>query len=143
MLKAIGCLPLAIHVAGRLLTERHAIGVPDFVSKILKDVEKKVLAGDQPVNIPLGGLQLAERWTINELFAKSTDRLDAVDRERFRVLGTYDRRTKLTLEKMARLWNTDDPLPTALAFASLGLVQPTDGGTFELHELIAAHAASL
>jgi NB-ARC domain len=134
------CLPLALHVAGRLLNEEAKMGldVIDLITGIRRDAklldEHAPLDRAEGVTIP----------TVDVLFRRSTDRLDIVTRECFAYLGAFaPKPATFDAAAMRAVWMVDDPKPIIRKLVGHGLLVPIGAGRFQIHALLVQHARSL
>lgn len=135
-------LPLAIHVAGRLLHREIRLGWS--VSDLLVELHEGAnLLMAQPPSDMLGvGRDISP--TVATLLRRSTDALDADMRDRFALLGLFvPKPATFDLEAMAALWDVPDPKPYARRLVDHGLLEPVSGGRFQMHALLVLHARSL
>ena len=140
LVRDLECLPLALHVAGRLLKEEARLGldVNDLITGIRTDA--KLL--DEPA--PLDRAEGATLPTVDVLFRRSTDRLDPVTRECFAYLGVFaPKPATFDLEAMKAVWMVDDPKPIIRKLVGYGLLEPVGTGRFQMHALLVQHAGSL
>lgn len=140
VVRALGCLPLAIHVAGRLLAAelRYGWGVRD----LLEDLKTGTSILDKAP--PEDRLDCETAPTVAALLQKSTDRLDAAARECYAILGVFPPKpATFDLPALKAAWNLEDPKPIARNLASRGLLEPLGQGQFQMHALLVAHARSL
>jgi hypothetical protein len=141
LIRDLECLPLALHVAGRLLAAEARMGwsVHDLLGR-LRDgaavIEAKAPADRADVEtqtIP----------TVAALLQQSTDALDDRMRGCFAFLGAFaPKPATFDLDAMRAVWQVDDPKPIVRELASRGLVEPV-AGRFQMHALLVAHARSL
>jgi hypothetical protein len=133
-------LPLALHVAARLLRKRFSRGLE--VQSLLEDVRKgsAVIKADAPSdraeegNIP----------TVKALLQKSTDMLSDQARECFAFLGAFaPKPATFDLVAMKAVWDVDGPIPIVEDLMDYGLLEPVGNGRFQMHALLVAHAISL
>ena len=135
-------LPLAIHVAGRLLHSEARLG---WGIRELLD-ELRTGAGLLQAQAPseMLGARRDTSPTIAALLKRSTDLLDAETRRRFAYLGLFvPKPATFDLEAMAIAWDVNDPKPIARALVNRGLLEPMNGGRFQMHALLVLHAQSL
>ena len=135
-------LPLAIHVAGRLLHSEARLGwgVRDLLSELRTGVG--LLQAQIPSDM-LGALRDTS-LTVAALLKRSTDLLDPETRRRFAFLGLFvPKPATFDLEAMAVAWDVTDPKPIARALVNRGLLEPISGGRFQLHAVLVLHARSL
>lgn len=142
MARDLQCLPLALHVAGRLLqAEATAVwGVEDLLVELRDGA--RVLREEAPRDmVPLASETIP---TVAALLAKSTRVLDPELRDHFAVLGEFvPKPATFELRAMKALWLIDDPKPTAAELVKRGLLEPMGDGRFQMHALLIAHARSL
>jgi hypothetical protein len=132
-------LPLAVHVAGRLLHSEARLGwgVRDLLEELRSGAG---LLRAQPPSDMLGDTTP----TVAALLKRSTDLLDAESRERFAFLGLFvPKPATFDLEAMAAAWDVADPRPMARLLVNRGLLEPVGGGRFQMHALLVLHARSL
>ncbi len=135
-------LPLAIHVAGRLLHSEARLGWG--IRELL--VELRTGAGLLQAQAPS---EMLGAWrdttpTIATLLKRSTDLLDDETRRRFAYLGLFvPKPATFDLEAMAVAWDVKDPKPVARALVNRGLLEPISSGRFQMHALLVLHAQSL
>ncbi len=135
-------LPLAIHVAGRLLhTEAHmGWGVRELLQELRNGAS--LLQAQPPTDMLTVGRDASP--TVAALLSRSTDMLDAETRQRFALLGLFvPKPATFDLEAMAIAWDLDDPRPVARRLVSHGLLEPVSGGRFQMHALLVLHAQAL
>lgn len=135
-------LPLAIHVAGRLLHSEASMGwgVRDLLQELRTGTAllKAKIPGD------MLGIAHDTSLTVAALLKRSTDLLDAETRTYFAYLGLFvPKPATFHLEALAIAWNTDDPKPIARRLVNRGLLEPVSGGRFQMHALLVLHARSL
>lgn len=142
LVRALEGLPLAIHVAGRLLHSEASMGwgVRDLLHELQTGTGllKATIPGD------MIGIARDTSLTVTALLKRSTDLLDAETRTYFAYLGLFvPKPATFHLEAMAIAWNTDDPKPIARRLVNRGLIEPVSGGRFQMHALLVLHARSL
>ena len=140
LVNELGCLPLALIVAGRRLYEEStlAFGVRD----LLRELESgtAILRSQAPPDrVDLDAQTLP---TVDVLLQHSTDRLDPETRERFRDLSGFEAAT-FGLDLLRLVWGVDDPLPTIRKLRDRGLLEPIGEGRFQIHSLLLRHAAMM
>ena len=82
--------------------------------------------------------------TVEVLFRRSTDRLDAVTRECFAYLGMFaPKPATFDVEAMKAVWMVDDPEPIIRKLVGFGLLERVGAGRFQMQNLLAQHALSL
>ncbi|MEO8396403.1 MAG: NB-ARC domain-containing protein, partial [Chloroflexota bacterium] len=135
-------LPLAIHVAGRLLHSEARLGwgVRELLSEL------RTGAGLLQAQIPsdMLGASRDTSPTVAALLQRSTDLLDDDIRRRFAYLGLFvPKPATFDLEAMAVAWDVSDPRPITRALVNRGLLEPISGGRFQMHAVLVYHARSL
>lgn len=135
-------LPLAVHVAGRLLHSEAQLGWG--IRELLAELRAGAgLLGAQAPSEMLGASRDTSP-TVAALLKRSTDLLDADTRRRFAFLGLFvPKPATFDLEAMAVAWDVDDPKPLARVLVNRGLLEPISGGRFQMHALLVLHARSL
>jgi hypothetical protein len=143
LVRQLECLPLALQVAGRLLNSEadHGWGVEDLLCELRTTLR---LLNESPPADMMAALARETTPTVAALLRKSTDRLDAVTRDRFALLGAFapDPGT-FGLEAMAAVWQVSDPKPTARKLVQRGLLEPVGPARFQMHALLRMLARSL
>jgi hypothetical protein len=135
-------LPLALHVAGRLLAAEAEMGwgIADLLEELAEGT--RLLKERAPADRT--DLATQTTPTIAALFENSTNRLDSVTRERFALLGIFvPKPATFDAPAVAAAWDVGDPRPTLRTLANRGLVEPVAGGRFQMHALLAVHAKSM
>ncbi len=135
-------LPLAIHVAGRLLhSEAHlGWGVRELLTELRTGAG--ILQAQAPSDMVSVGRDASP--TVAALLKRSTDLLDEETRQRFALLGLFvPKPATFDLDAMAVAWDVDDPRPTARHLVNRGLLEPVSGGRFQLHALLVLQAQSM
>ena len=133
-------LPLALHVAARLLRaeSRYDWGVTD----LLRDIrESAVVIKAAAPSDRIGGENIP---TVVALLQKSTDMLDEQMQDCFAYLGAFaPKPATFDLAAMKAVWQVDDPKPTIRKLVDHGLLEPVGHGRFQMHALLVKHARSL
>ena len=139
-------LPLAIRVAARLLETEASFGwgVADLARELSSG--KLLLskhAPDDRLDPVTGAIP-----TLSILLKQSTDRLDAVTRDRYAFLGAFaPKPATFNLEAMQAVWEArdlEDTKSTVRTLADRGLLEPLIGhGRFQMHAVLVMHAKSL
>lgn len=135
-------LPLAIHVAGRLLHSeaRMGWGIKDLLDELRAGTT--LLTAQAPTDML--GTQRDSSPTVATLLKRSTDALDSETRQRFALLGLFvPKPATFDLAAMAVAWDIADPKPFARQLVNRGLIEPFSGGRFQMHALLVLHAQSL
>jgi hypothetical protein len=134
------CLPLALHVAGRLLKTEAGLGlsVIDLISGIREGA--RLL----PEPSPLDRAEGATIPTVAALLQRSTDNLDEQTRDCFAFLGAFaPKPATFDLAAMQAVWEMGDPRPIVRKLVGHGLLEPVGAGRFQMHALLVQHARSL
>jgi hypothetical protein len=134
------CLPLALHVAARLLRVQSKRGLE--VARLIDEIRSggKLIAAEAPADREEQG----KIPTVTALLSKSTDVLDPSSREYFACLGVFpDKPATFDINALKSVWELDDPEPVVNELVGRGLLEPAPGGRFQLHALLKAHALSL
>jgi hypothetical protein len=141
LVRAVECLPLALHVAGRLLqTEAE---MPWGVVDLLKDLQAGKALIEAKAGASLMDLENETIPTVATLLRKSTDRLDEFTRQCFAYLGPFaPKPATFNLAALRAMWEVDDPKPIARELRNRGLLEPV-GERFQMHALLVLHAKTL
>jgi hypothetical protein len=101
-----------------------------------------VLTAEAPVDRRDPAVETAP--TVAVLLRQSTDRLDAVERERFAILGAFaPTPATFDVRALTSVWETADARPTVRRLVDHGLLEPLGDGRFQMHALLVLHAESL
>ena len=140
LVKALECLPLALHVAGSLLKREAKLGWG--VEGLLEDIKKG--AAILEAQAPADRIEEGERPTVKALLQKSTDLLDDFTRDCFAFLAPFaPKPATFDLAAMKAAWKVNDPKPTVRKLVGHGLLEPVGDGRFQMHALLLSHAYSL
>jgi NB-ARC domain-containing protein/effector-associated domain 10 (EAD10)-containing protein len=140
LVKSLECLPLALHVAARLLRVESKFdwGVADLLKEITEGAA--VIKADAPADRVEG----ANIPTVTALLQKSTDVLDEQTRDCFAFLGAFaPKPATFDLAAMKAVWQVEDPKPTVRKLVDHGLLEPVGSGRFQMHALLVMQARSL
>lgn len=141
LVRDIECLPLALHVAGRLLNSESKKGWG--VIDLLKELGEGAALIKAKAPADLMDFEKQTIPTVAALLQKSTERLDDYTRDCFAFLAPFaPKPATFDLEAMEAAWLVDDPKPIARVLIDYGLLEPV-GGRFQMHALLLAHARSL
>jgi hypothetical protein len=135
-------LPLALHVAGRLLESeaRMGWGVAELLNELRAGVA--LLQARAPHNMAWQSQGASP--TVQALLARSTDSLAPDLRERFALMGLFvPKPATFSREAVAALWADADPRPALRRLVDHGLLEPLDDGRFQMHALLVMHARNL
>lgn len=140
LVKDLECLPLALHVAARLLRSESRKGwdVTDLLTEIREGAAVvKALA-------PADRVEGKTIPTVQALLKKSTDVLDEHARDCFAYLGVFaPKPATFDLKAMKAVWQVDDPKPIVRDLVDHGLLEPVEHERFQMHALLVKHARSL
>lgn len=135
-------LPLAIHVAGRLLQAEARLGWG--VGQLLAELREGVSLLEAKPPSDMIGNKGDMSVSVAALLKRSTDALDRKTRSHFALLGLFvPKPATFDLPAMAAAWEVMDPRPAARALVDRGLLEPVGGGRFQMHALLMLHARSL
>ena len=138
----LGCLPLALHIAGRLLGS--SAGKVHGVRELIEEIREGSRLLEQDVPPDMVALQQQTTPTVAALLAKSTDVLPPDLLERFADLGAFaSKPATFDLGAMSALWMLDDPRPIAIELVGRGLIEAIGEGRFQMHALLTTHAKSM
>jgi len=137
----LGYLPLALHVAGRVLKAEAKLGlnVVELITSIREGA--KFLEETAPINYKTDG---TVPLTVQALLNKSTEILDELTRDCFAYLGPFaPKPATFDAAAMKAVWQVDDPAPIIRKLVAHGLLEPVGASRFQMHELLVKHAKSL
>jgi hypothetical protein len=140
LVRDLECLPLALHVAGRLLKSEVKLGwgVADLICEIREGAK---LFPEPAPNDRIQGEQIP---TVSALLMRSTDMLDDFTRDCFAYLGAFaPKPATFDLAAMKAVWEVDDPKPIVRRLVGHGLLEPAGSGRFQMHRILVDHARSL
>jgi DNA-binding SARP family transcriptional activator len=135
-------LPLAIHVAGRLLhaEARLGWGVTDLLGELREGAN---LLNAKPPSDRIGSKDEMSA-TVATLLKRSTDALDHETRIRFALLGLFSPKpATFDLSAMTAAWDVTDVKGSARKLVDRGLLEPISGGRFQMHALLVLHARAI
>ena len=141
LVRGIERLPLALHVAGRLLNEEASLnwGVADLLKALREG--KALIEAKAPAD--LMDLEKETIPTVAALLRKSTDRLDDFTRTCFAYLGPFaPKPATFDLEALKAVWEVEDPKPVVRELKNRGLLEPV-GDRYQMHALLVHHARAL
>lgn len=143
LVRELEYLPLAIHIAGRLLNadEKLGLGVGSLLNEIREGAS--LISAQIPAN-RLESEVSEVIPTVAALFKQETDGLDEYTRGCFAYLGAFaPKPATFDLEAMSAIWMTDDPKPIVRNLVQRGLLEPVGPSRFQMHALLVMHARSL
>lgn len=133
-------LPLALHVAGRLLKSEADMGWG--VTDLIREIRQGTGLIEQ--RAPKDRIEGGEIPTVKALLTKSTNMLDDLTHNCFAYLGVFaSKPASFDLAAMKAVWQIDDPRPIARRLVGHGLLEPTGTGRFQMHRILVDHAKSL
>jgi hypothetical protein len=136
----IGCLPLALHVAGRLLKAEAKMGLS--IVNLIEGIREDAKLFPEPA--PLDRTEGTVLPTVHALLKRSTDELDKQTRNCFAYLGPFaPKPATFSLAAMRAQWRLEDPLPVIRKLVGHGLLEPVGEARYQMHELLVQHARSL
>ena len=133
-------LPLAIHVAARLLRRKMKVGwgIEDLIEEI-KDGAKILEAEAPPDRVENGEIP-----TVQALLQKSTDMLSEEMREHFAAFGAFPPKPATFGEDAIKyVLEVEDAEPIILELIDHGLLETDGNKRFQMHALLRSHARSL
>lgn len=131
-------LPLAIHVAGRMLELEMQIGSAS-AQGLFKDVEKWLLSAPAPID---RAAETGDIPQVEVLLERSSRRLSPDGLCAFARLGSVaPKPATFDHGLMAMIWRRDDPLPLIRELIGRGLLEVIpEMGRFQMHALLVIHA---
>ena len=140
LLAALEGLPLAIHVAARLLRAetRRGFDPADLLRELRVDA-RRVYESTAPATVEGGSTPTVER-----LLSKSTELLDETTRIRFAILGELASKPAVfDTAAVSAAWDEPDPRLTLAEFVDRGLLELVEPGLYQMHAVLTLHANSL
>jgi hypothetical protein len=134
-------LPLALHVAGRLLNAEASLNfsVTDLITELRAGA--KLLEAKAPKDRT--DLENQTLPTVAVLLQKSTSLLDAFTLECFAFLGAFaPKPATFDLAALKSVWQVDDPKPIVRTLSERGLLEPVPPNRFQMHALLVMLARS-
>jgi DNA-binding SARP family transcriptional activator len=135
-------LPLALQVAGRLLSVEMAMGwgITDLLHELRDGVQ--LLEAQAPADRFDPELQATP--SVRVLLQRSTNQLDTDTRRCFVLLGVFaPKPATFDLAAMKAVWDVSDPRPAVRSLVARGLLESTHDGRFQMHALLVMHARSI
>jgi hypothetical protein len=142
LIKDLEALPLAIHVAGRLLRIESGLGwgVRELIDELRNGAS--IIEAEAPFDRADMETQTIPR--VAALLSKSIDGLDSRARDAFALMGVFAAKpATFDLRALASVWGMPDPKPVLRQLVSRGLVEPTGKMRFRMHALLVAQARSM
>lgn len=144
LVRELDGLPLAIRVAGGLLAAESYRGLD--VPRLLEELRegKRLLEEEAPPSY-ISNAEEDVPFTITALLRRSTERLRALYRKRFALLGVFPPRPiSFDVPAAQDVWDMrSDPRMTLRALTDRGLIEPAGDGRFQMHSLLSAFAVSM
>lgn len=149
LLRQLGGLPIAIHVAGRLLASEAESGLD--VERLAAELASAkpplrwMLALEAPHEMYVGSLDPLRSTTpkMRTLLERSLACLSEDARRHFALMGGLPDESRVPAAVLADLWETDDPRATIRELVAAGLLDVAGPDQFSLHSLINAFASLL
>jgi hypothetical protein len=133
-------LPLAIHVAAKLLRRRLKKGLS--VENLIEEIKEGSRLLEEKA--PLDRTEEDGRPTVQALLKKSTDMLSSEMRRHFANLGAFPEKPATFNERaMKFVLNVDDAEPIIEELMDHGLLELTENNRFYMHALLSDHARAL
>jgi predicted metal-dependent hydrolase len=140
LVRELGTLPLALHIAGRMLREELKLGLS--VIDLLEGLRQSSALFSEPA--PIDRVEGTLPITISGLLRRSTDLLDKKTRERFAFLGALaPKPDTFDLDTLKALWQEKNPQDTIRILVNHGLLEPVGSGRFQMNALLVGYARSL
>ena len=141
----LGCLPLALKVAGRLLEEEATLGLG--VADLLAEIEEGERLLTAAVPSDLADLVNTTTLTVTTLLGRSTDALGDDERERFARLAVFEPGSaSFDLSAVGAVWEVESEQDIRATLGTLvgrELVEPDGSGRFSLHPVLRMQARYL
>jgi hypothetical protein len=140
LIRELEYLPLALHVAARLLRAESKLGLSTL--KLIQDIREG--AAIVQASAPLDRLEVDTIPTVTALLQKSTDMLSDQTRVFFAYLGVFaPRPATFDLQALKAIWEVEDPRPIVRELIGRGLLEAAGPGKFQVHAVLIKHALSL
>ncbi len=134
-------LPLALQVAGRLLSNEASNGFD--IKELLEKIKEGsiLLESHAPSNFEYHEITP----TISALLKESTDKLDEETRNNFAMLGVFaPQPATFDLDAMKFVWEVNDPKPIVRTLVERGLLEYVPSlKRYQMHSLLVMHAKTL
>lgn len=144
LVRELDGLPLAIRVAGGLLAAEsyRGLDVPELLEELREG--KRLLEEEAPRSY-MSAAEQEVPLTVTALLRRSTERLRALYRKRFALLGVLPPRPiSFDVPAAQDVWDMrSDPRMTLRVLLDRGLIEPADEGRFQMHSLLSAFAVSM
>ncbi len=140
IVRELGCIPLALHVAGRLIKAESRMGLD--VTDVLQEIKEGRKLAPEPAPIDMSISSTTP--TVYALLERSVNGLDEYTRECFALLGAFaPEPATFDLASMATVWQVQNPKPIVRKLIGRGLLEPIGAGRFHMNILMVKYARSL
>jgi hypothetical protein len=140
IVRQLGCIPLALHVAGRLIKAESRMGLD--VPYLLQEIRDGQKLASEPAPIDMSISSTIP--TFDALLKRSIDSLDEYTRDCFAFLGAFaPEPATFDLESMAAVWQVPDPKSILRKLVDHGLLEPVGAGRFHMNTLLVKYARTL
>jgi len=134
-------LPLAIHVAGRLLRAETSLGWG--VRELMKELRNGAAIINAKAPLDRADVETQTIPTVAALLRKSIEGLDENIRDCFAVIGAFaPKPATFHLKALQSVWQTE-PKPILRELVNRGLLEPIGNERFRMHALHVAQARSM
>lgn len=141
LLQTLNGLPIAIHVAARLLNQESHMtwGIETLMSEIKRG--DAIFTAKAPIDrLSTGNIPQS---TVAALLEQSIQRLDNDIQQQFLKLSVFaSAPATIDLRAMEAIWGVDDAKPTIRILVNHGLIEPVRSGQFQIHALLNAYSRS-
>lgn len=140
LVRELESLPLALHIAGRMLRADNEMGLN--VVNLLEELRRdSAILGEAA---PIDRAEEDILPSITALLKRSTDKLDEETRHRFAFLGALaPKPATFDINALKAIWNDEHPEDTVRTLVEYGLLEPIGDGRFQMDALLVRHARSL
>lgn len=146
--RALEFLPLALQMAGRLLSAEAGRGLP--VVELLNEIRDGIRLFEEEVPAHLAGLVGESSVNLAAVMQRSVSDLSEEHQLRFAYLGAFaSKPATFTTLQMEQVWSELDhpgapsPVQTLRILVDRGLLEPIGTGVYQMHALLARFADSL
>jgi hypothetical protein len=137
LLTKLECLPIALHVAGRLLRLEQDAGLD--TGRVLNEIDAALVVSNS-APLDRADPDTGAVPSVAALLELSVHSLSAVERARFAQLAVFGEGATFDLEALARFWGIEDARPTLRGLHRRGLIESA-GGRYRIHSLLLALAS--
>lgn len=140
IVRELGCIPLALHVAGRLIKAESRMGLD--VAPLLQGIREGQMIASEPAPIDMSISSTIP--TVDALLERSISSLDESTRDCFAFLGAFaPEPATFDLASIAAVWQVQDPKPIVRKLVDYGLLEPIGAGRFHMNTLMVKYARTL